>query len=268
MQLTLVLGGTGKTGRRVVERLTARGLPARVGSRSGEPPFDWEEEATWAPVVQGVDAVYLAYAPDLAFPGAAETIRAFSTLAVSSGVRRIVLVSGRGEEAAEASERMVQNSGADWTILRCNWFSQNFSESFMLEWVRNGKIILPAGDVPEPFIDADDIADVAVAALTEDGHAGQIYILSGPRSLSFADVALEISKAANRDVCYAPGTAEQFNAWLQENGLPVEFTELVATVLDGRNSSPTDGVQRALGREPRDFSDYARETAATGAWAE
>jgi uncharacterized protein YbjT (DUF2867 family) len=264
---TLLLGGTGKTGRRVAERLTARGLPVRIGSRSGEPPFDWENRATWAPVLEGVGAVYITYFPDLAFPGAVETVDALSKLAVSKGVRRLVLLSGRGEEEARAAEQAVENAGAEWTIVRCSWFNQNFSESFLLEPVLSGEIALPTGDAAEPFVDADDIADVAVAALTGDGHAGQIYELTGPRLLTFSDAAAEISKATNRDVRYVPVTAEQYTAVLQEIGLPVEFVELFTQILDGRNAYLTDGVQRALGREPRDFSDYARDAAATGVWA-
>jgi uncharacterized protein YbjT (DUF2867 family) len=266
-QTTLVLGGTGKTGRRVVERLNARDLPVRVGSRSGEPPFDWEDQTTWAPVLQGVSSVYISYFPDLAFPGALETIDAFSKLATRTGVKRLVLLSGRGEEEAQACERAVQNSGAQWTIVRSSWFNQNFSESFILDLVLSGEIALPAGDAVEPFVDADDIADVAVAALTDDRHAGQVYELSGPRLLSFADVAKEISKAANRDVHYVPLTPQQYVAVLQESGLPPEFVELFTKVLDGRNAHLTAGVQQALGRDPRDFSDYARDTAATGVWA-
>jgi uncharacterized protein YbjT (DUF2867 family) len=262
----LVLGGTGKTGRRVVERLKARNLPVRVGSRSGEPPFDWNDQATWAPVLQGVGAVYITYYPDLAVPGALETISAFSKLAVSHGVRRLVLLSGRGEEEAQACERAVQNSGADWTIVRASWFNQNFSENFLLELVLDGEIALPAGDTTEAFVDVDDIADVAVAALTDDKHAGQVYELSGPRLLTFADVAAEISKATSRDVRYVPLTPQQYVAELEKNGLPTVFVELFTKLLDGRNSHLTDGVQRSLGRQPRDFSDYARDTAATGVW--
>lgn len=264
---TLVLGGTGKTGRRVVERLKARDLPVRIGSRSGEPPFEWEDQTTWTPVLQGVDAVYITYFPDLAFPGALDTISAFSHLAVRNGVKRLVLLSGRGEEEAQACEQAVRNSGAQWTIVRSSWFNQNFSESFMLELVLSGEIALPAGDAAEPFVDADDIADVAVAALIDDRHAGQVYELSGPRLLNFADVAAEISKATNRDVRYVPLTTQEYTAVLRENGLPIEFVELFTKVLDGRNAHLTDGVQRALGREPRDFSDYARDTADTGIWA-
>jgi len=168
---TLVLGGTGKTGRRVVERLVARGLPVRVGSRSGVPPFDWEDRSTWAPALEGAGAVYLSYYPDLAVPGAVEAAGSFADLAVDRGVRRIALLSGRGEPDAERAEQAVRDTGADVTILRSTWFMQNFSEDYMLEHVLGGEIRLPGGDVPTPFLDAGDIADVAVAALTEERHA-------------------------------------------------------------------------------------------------
>ncbi len=180
---TLVLGGTGKTGRRVVERLAARGLPTRVGSRSAEPPFDWENEATWKPALRGVSSAYVTYYPDLAVPGAVAAVRSFVDVAIGSGVRRLVLLSGRGEPEAERAEAAVRAAGTDWTILRSTWFMQNFSEDYMLEHVLSGEIRLPAGDVPTPFLDADDIADAAVAALTEDRHAGHLYELTGPRSL-------------------------------------------------------------------------------------
>ncbi len=168
-QRTLVLGGTGKTGRRILERLAARGVPTRVGSRSGEPPFDWEDRSTWGPVLEGVGSAYVSYYPDLAVPGAPETVGSFAQLAVRSGVRRLVLLAGRGEPEAEAAEDAVRASGADLTIVRSTWFAQNFSEDYIVDGVRGGEVALPAGDVPEPFVDADDIADVAVAALTDDG---------------------------------------------------------------------------------------------------
>jgi uncharacterized protein YbjT (DUF2867 family) len=203
---TLVLGGTDKTGRRVAERLAARGLPTRVGSRSGEVPFDWGDEATWAPALRDVGAVYVSYYQDLAVPGAVEAVRSFAALAMQQGVRRLVLLSGRGEEEAQRAERAVQEVSAEWTILRSSFFSQNFSESFFLEPILGGEVALPAGDVPEPFVDAEDIADVAVAALTEDGHAGELYELTGPRLLTFAEAVGEISRATGRKVRYdTPG---------------------------------------------------------------
>jgi uncharacterized protein YbjT (DUF2867 family) len=270
-QMTLVLGGTGKTGRRVAERLARRGVPIRIGSRAGAPPFVWEDEATWGPVLADVTAAYVVYYPDLAFPGAAETIRAFAERAVASGVRRLVLLSGRGEEEAEVSERTVQQSGAEWTILRASWLAQNFSEHFLLQPVLDGVIALPAGQVPEPFVDAEDIADVAVAALTEDGHAGRLYELTGPRSLTFGDVADELTKVLDREVVYVPVTPQEYAAAAIGHGVPPEevepLTELFTRVLDGRNAQVADGVREALGRDARDFADYARDTAATGVWA-
>jgi uncharacterized protein YbjT (DUF2867 family) len=268
----LILGGTGKTGRRVVQRLAARGLPVRIGSRAGTPPFDWEDEATWPAALHDVRSAYISYYPDLAAPGAADAVRSFTDLAVQHGVRRLVLLSGRGEEEAQRSERIVQDAGVDWTILRCSWFDQNFSEDYLREPVLSGEVAVPAGNVGEPFVDAGDIADLAAAALTEDRHAGQLYELTGPRLLTFADAVDEIARATGRDVRYVPVSIEQYALTLAEYGLPAEvvslYTYLFSEVLDGRNACLTDGVQRALGREPRDFSAYARDAAATGVWSE
>ena len=268
----LVLGGTGKTGRRVVQRLSARGLPVRVGSRSGSPPFDWERVETWAPALAGVESVYLTYYPDLALPGAVESTRAFADLAVESGVPRLVLLSGRGEPEAERAEQAVAETGAALTVLRSTWFMQNFSEDYMLEHVLAGEIRLPAGDVPTPFLDADDIADIAVAALTDDRHVGQLYELTGPRSLTFAEAAAEIGTAAGREVRYTAVSLEEHAVEAAAHGVPHEVIELLtylfAEVVDGRNAPTTDGVRRALGREARDFGDYARAVAATALWNE
>jgi uncharacterized protein YbjT (DUF2867 family) len=270
MDTTLVLGGTGKTGRRVAERLGVRDVPVRIGSRSGEPPFDWEKSETWAPTLEGVRSAYISYYPDLAVPGAVDAVGSLANLAVKEGVSRLVLVAGRGEEEAERAEQAVRDSGADLTIVRATWFMQNFSEDYMVEYILAGEIPLPAGATPEPFVDADDIADVAVAALTDDKHIGELYELTGPRLLTFADTADEISKATGRDIQYVPVSIEEFAAAAYEQHVPTEVVELLsylfAEVLDGRNAHLTDGVQRALGREPRDFSDYAREAAASGVW--
>ncbi|MFD5144631.1 NAD(P)H-binding protein [Streptomyces sp. NPDC058401] len=263
---TLVIGGTGKTGRRVAEKLTALGRPVRIGSRSGEPAFDWNEPASWGPALEGVDRAYVTYYPDLGFPGAAEHVGAFARAAVAAGVRRLVLLSGRGEEAAQRSEEALKESGADWTVVRAAWFNQNFDESFFLEPVLAGEIALPTADAVEPFVDTEDIADVVVAALTGDQHIGRTYELSGPRLLSFAEVAAELSKATGREIAYVPVSDEAYRAVLRENGLPEEFAELFALILDGRNAHLVDGVEEVLGRKPRDFSDFAREAAARGVW--
>jgi uncharacterized protein YbjT (DUF2867 family) len=261
----LVLGGTGKTGRRIVHRLQAAGIPVRVGSRTAPVPFDWSDRATWAPALRDVRTVYISYYPDLAVPGAPADIEAFTALAVTSGVTRLVLLSGRGEDEAETCERIVQGTGLDWTILRCSWFNQNFSEDYLLDAVRAGEVALPVGPVPEPFVDADDIADAAVAALTTDGHAGQLYELTGPRLLTFADAVAEIAAATGRPVTYVQVPAQDYAA-----ALPPEIAGLLmylfTTVLDGRNAHVTGDVRRALGREPRDFADYAKQTAQSGVW--
>lgn len=212
----------------------------------------------------------MTYQPDLAVPGAADAVGSFADLAVESGVRRLVLLSGRGEEEARRGERALREVGAEWTIVRCSFFNQNFSESLSLGQVLGGEVALPVGDTPEPFVDADDVADVAVAALTEDGHQGRLYELTGRRLLTFAEAVGEISRASGREVRYVPVSAEEFVSGLRRNGVPSEvadmLTYLFTEVLDGRNASLTDGVRCALGREPKDFTDYARDAAATGVW--
>ena len=268
--LTLVLGGTGKTGTRIVERLKALDVPVRIGSRSAEPPFDWAVEASWDACLDGVEAVYITYAPDLAIPGATDSIRALVDAAQRHGVKRAVILSGRGETEAQACEQIVIQSGLEWTVVRASWFNQNFSEGAFIDMVHAGQLTLPVGDVPEPFIDCDDIADVAVAALTESGHAGEVYEVTGPRLLTFKDIARELSQATGREITFQEIPQEAFVESVAASGAPEEVVwimdYLFTTVLDGRNANLTDGVARALGRPPKNFADYAREVAATGVW--
>jgi uncharacterized protein YbjT (DUF2867 family) len=271
MATTLVVGGTGKTGRRVARRLQARGLPIRMGTPSHEPRFDWTDQATWAPALEGVEAAYVTYYPDLAVPGAAEVVAAFADLAVARGVRRLVLLSGRGEEGARRGEQAVRDSGADLTIVRSAFMAQNFNEGFFLDQVRAGEVAFPAGeDLAEPFIDADDLADVAVAALTDDRHVGQLYEVTGPRLLTWAGAVAEVATAAGRAVRYLPVSLEEYATLLLENQVPDDYvkmlTDVFTEVLDGHNAWLGDGVQRALGRPPRDFADFARDAATTGIW--
>jgi uncharacterized protein YbjT (DUF2867 family) len=267
---TLVLGGTGKTGRRVADRLRGLGRPVRIGSRRADPPFDWDDRSTWPAVLRDVASAYVSYYPDLTFPGAVDAVGELARMAAGSGVERIVLLSGRGEEEARRAEEAVRDAATGWTIIRASWFAQNFSEHFLLQSVLDGVIALPAGDVAEPFVDVDDIADVAAAALTDDGHSGQIYEVTGPRLLRFADVAAELTRATGRDVQYVAVTPAEYVAAAAAQGVPAEevgpLAELFARVLDGRNAHLGDGVERALGRPPRDFADYARAAAATGVW--
>ena len=266
----LVLGGTGKTGRRIVSGLKRRGIETRIGSRSASPAFDWQDPDGWDATLKGAHSVYISYTPDLAVPAAKEAILELVHRAKAHGVKHLVLLSGRGEPDAQACERIVQESGIDWTIVRASWFNQNFSEGEFLQLVLSGNITLPVGHVREPFIDADDIADVTVAALTETGHAGEVYEVTGPRLMTFEDVARDIANASGRPVKFVRIPSEDFLQGLRQAGAPDDqiwlLDYLFTNVLDGRNAHLTDGVQRALGRPPKDFSEFAREMAATGLW--
>ena len=268
--ITLVLGGTGKTGSRVAQRLKARGVLTRIASRSGTSSFDWNDQSTWNAALEGVTTVYISYAPDLAIPGATQAIRDFVEKAVKQGTQRLVLLSGRGEQEAQLCERIVQDAGVEWTVVRASWFNQNFSEGEFLGMVLDGAITLPAADIPEPFVDVDDIADVAVAALTEDGHNGEIYEVTGPRMLTFTEVAEEISNATGRKIQFVQMPKDAFAGAIKESGAPEEIVWLLNylfdSVLDGRNAYVCNGVQRALGREPTDFTEYAHRIAASGLW--
>lgn len=267
---TLVLGGTGKTGSRVVSRLTQLGYPVRIGSRSAVVPFDWEDVTTWDAVLEDMEAVYVTFQPDLAVPGAGNAIREFAAKAVAAGVKRLVLLSGRGELEAQECEKIIMATGVDWTIVRASWFCQNFSESHMLEPILAGHVALPAGNIGEPFVDTDDIADVVVVALTEEGHVGEIYEVTGPRLLTFEEAVGSIAAAMGRSIQYEWVSIEAYSAMLAVHGVPDGVISLIAylfsEVLDGRNAMVTDGVERALGRKATDFSGYIQKTMATGVW--
>ena len=268
--MTLVLGGSGKTVRRIVQRLKSRGVLTRVASRSSSPSFDWNKPEDWDAALDGITSVYISYSPDLAIPGATASIQQFVDKAVAHGASRLVLLSGRGEEEAQACEKILQAADVEWTVVRSSWFMQHFSEGELLQLVLGGTIALPAADVPEPFIDVNDIADVAVAALTEPGHAYEIYEVTGPRLLTLTELAKEIAEAAGRDVQFAQIPAEAFAQGIEESGIPEDIAWLLNylfdSVLDGRNAYIGDGVQRALGREPADFSAFARRIADRGTW--
>jgi len=261
-----VLGGTGKTGRRVVERLRARDLPVRVAARGGPHRFDWADATTWGPVLDGTDAAYVAYAPDLALPGAPETVARIAGLARELGVGRLVLLAGRAEAEAERAERLVLEAHPARTVVRAAFFAQNFTESFLAQQVAEGVVVLPGGTAPEPFVDLEDVADVAVAALTSDAYAGQVLELTGPRALTFAAAVDEIAAVTGRPVRFQGVSVEEYTAGLTASGLPQDVVDLLGylftDLLDGRGSQPTDGVRRVLGRDARDFRAFvARDLA-------
>lgn len=267
----LILGGNGKTGRRVAAGLREKGRDVVLASRSADPRFDWNDRSTWPAVLEGVGAVYITYQPDLAVAGAVDDVRVFAEMALQAGVRRLVLLSGRGEEEAQRAEAVLQSSGADWTIVRAGWFSQNFSENFLIEGILGGQVVLPETKAKEPFVDADDIAEVVVEALLDDKHIGALYEVTGPRLISFAEAVQEIGKANCRTIDYLEVPPAAYEAAMREQQLPEDLVSLImylfTTVLDGRNEYLTDGIQEALGRAPRDFSDYVRGAHEAGAWA-
>ena len=266
----LVTGGTGRTGHRVVTRLRERGLPVRVASRRGIPPFDWHDSGTWPAALEGTTVVYLCVSPDLALPGVDDIVAEFTRVAVESGVRRLVLLSGRGEDGARACEDLVRASGIDGVVVRSSWFAQNFSEHFLLGQVLRGRVALPVDGVREPFVDLDDVADVAVRALTDPALTGRVLEVTGPDAIGFARAAELLSLATGRPVDFETVTSAEFVADLTGEGVPAGDAEglawLFAEVLDGRNEAVTDTVEEVLGRAPRTFADYASRAAAAGAW--
>ncbi|MBT8352342.1 MAG: NAD(P)H-binding protein [Deltaproteobacteria bacterium] len=267
----LVTGGTGKTGRRVVERLKTRDIPVRTGSRAAEPPFDWENPETWAGALAGMDKVYITFQPDLAVPGARKAIERFTSLAVKIGIQKMVLLSGKGEKEAELCEQVVMNAGTDWTIVRASWFNQNFSESFFLDPILAGHVALPGEEALIPFVDTDDIADVVVEVLLNDDHIGQTYELTGPRQMTFKQVTQEISEVTGRDIAFTAITLDEYEKMLREYEVPEDIIWLISylfteVLLVERNSIITHDIQKVLGRKAKDFAEYARETASTGIW--
>lgn len=266
----LVLGGNGKTGRRVVERLQNLGKVVRIGSRSASPAFDWQQPTTWPAVLQGITVAYITYQPDLAVPGALEAVEHFTKVAIEAGVQKLVLLSGKGEEEAQKCEQIVIQSGADWTVVRASWFNQNFSEGFLLPPIQEGVVALPKADAKVPYVDANDIADVVTEVLLKEEHNGQIYELTGPRQLTFAEAVAEIAAASKRAIHFVPITMAQYEEGLRKLDLSEDYVWLVAylfrEVLTEDNSMVTNDIEKVLGRPATDFKAYATKVAQTDIW--
>ncbi|MDV8067322.1 NAD(P)H-binding protein [Rhodococcus sp. IEGM 1366] len=271
IQSAVVIGGTGKTGARVAQRLTAVGIRTRIASRTSGTRFDWNDQTTWQPAMSGVEAAYVTYAPDLAVPESSTHIEELAELAYREGVRRMVLLSGRGEPAAQKAEQVLADSGLEWAVVRASWFAQNFSEGYLLDPIREGHLELPVGEVGEPFIDVDDLADVAVAALTRTDLLGRVLEVTGPELLTFAEAVEAISAASGRAVSFETIGLQQFSDGMAEVGVPSDVVELLtylfAEVLDGRNQSVTGVVEEVLERPARDFTTFAADAARTGVWS-
>jgi uncharacterized protein YbjT (DUF2867 family) len=270
-QKILITGGTGKTGRRVIERLRHLGVNnIRIGSRRETPSFDWDDPATWEDAVSGVDTVYIAFQPDLAVPTAPSVIGAFTSVASRHGVRKMVLLSGRGELEAQKCEEIVKTSASSWTIVRASWFNQNFSEGFFLDSVLAGHVALPKVTSPEPFTDVDDIADVVVRCLIDDKHHGKTFDLTGPELLTFEQAVAEIVKATGKDIAFEPMTMDGYEQMMRSYNVSADEMWLIrylfTEIFDGRNASVTDDVEKVLGRKAKTFSQYAFDAVKVGVW--
>ena len=266
----LVLGSTGKTGKRVAERLQNLKIPIRLGSRNQEPSFNWDNAANWEAVLTDIESVYITFQPDLAVPQAVEKIKLFTEIAKSKNIKKLVLLSGRGEKEAQVCEQLIIRSGLEWTIIRASWFMQNFSENFLLDSVMSNEVVLPTIKSLEPFIDADDIADVVVIVLTDTQHTGKIYELTGSELISFKTAVTLIANEINRRITYTEISMDEYVAMLKSYQLPDDFIWLIkylfSEVLDGRNESLTNDVETILNRKPTSFKEYAIKTAKTGIW--
>ena len=270
-QNILVIGGTGKTGKRIVKHLNEQGHKVRVGSRSGNPAFDWHQPEGWADALNGMDSVYITYQPDLAVPGALEAIEELVKQAKRAQIKKLVLLSGKGEREAQLCEQVVIHSGLDHTIVRANWFNQNFSENFLLEPILQGEVALPYAEMKIPFVDADDIAEVAVKALTEDNHNGKIYELTGSEALTFGEAVELIAKTSGRSIQFTGISVTAYIDGLRRQGLAEDFLWLIEYLFtevlgNPENSEITHDIENVLNRKPIRFEEFAKRTVATGVW--
>ncbi|MEM8895097.1 MAG: NmrA family NAD(P)-binding protein [Bacteroidota bacterium] len=267
----LVIGGTGKTGRLVVDNLTQLGHNVSIAARSSTPKFDWDDPSTFGPALRGMDRAYIVYYPDLAVPGAKEAIEALTAAALKEGVEKVVLLSGKGESEAEACEEIVANSGLNYTLVRASWFNQNFSEGAFVNYILAGHMALPMEDAKIPYTDTKDIADMVTKALVDDSLNGKTLTVTGPKKLTFEEVAAIISQKLGRTIQYHPITMDEFKASLVEAGLPeshIWLLEYLFTEVLGHSENQTisNDVEQILKRKPVSFEEYVEKTVASGVW--
>ena len=273
--MTLVLGGTGKTGARVAARLTGLGLPVRTAARHGaDVRFDWDDPATHRNAVEGAGRVYL-IAPVMRTYFAPQ-VAAFLDLAEDTGVRHVTYLSAYGVEFApvEVALRAVEldlmgRSTLTHSIVRPAWFMQNFSETFLMPV--DGAIVVPTGSGGEAFVDAEDIAAVTAATLADPhGHAGAEYAPTGPDVLTVGEAADIIGSVTGRAVRHVDIDRHIWLDGVIASGVPAEYGEmlqiLTETIASGRGSRPNGDVEKVTGAPPTSFNDFARRTVA--AWTE
>lgn len=267
MSTLLLLGGTGKTGRRLAERLEAQGHTARAVGRATTPRFDWRDESTWAPALRGVDGVFIVG------PGSASDwsplLERFLATAAEQHVRHAVLLSARGVEflsdgAVARAEAALKRSPLAWTILRPSHFAQNFTEAMFVP-DDTGAFYAPVADGREPFIDVDDIADVAAVALTSDEYDGRILELSGPRAIDFDEAARILTEVTARPVRYVSESDDAHIARLRGQGLPEGYIEwrmaMLRGIASGSDAYLSHDVEAVLGRPATTFEAWARREA-------
>lgn len=267
----LVIGGTGKTGRRVAERLEKQNHYVRIGSRHQAPSFDWDDTSSYAQALKGMDRVYITYYPDLALPKAKEAINTLTEAALKEGIEKVVLLSGKGETSAEACEEIVANSGLNYTLVRASWFNQNFSESFFLDPILAGHVALPMSEANIPFVDANDIADVVVKVLLDDTYNGKTITVTGPSKLNFQEAVETIAKATGREIKFQAITISEYEEGMKSAGLPEDYVWLFAYLFRevlGRSENQviSQDIEKVLGRKAIEFSDFVRQTTQTGIW--
>lgn len=270
----LVLGATGKTRRRLVPRLRMRGVPVRATSRSSATASDWSEPAGWDEALRDIEAVYVVP------PAVAGPVHEFVDRAGAAGVRRLVLQSGHAADSwgdsafgrdMLSAENAVRGGPLEWTVLRPANFDQNFDEELHHAPLLAGGLALPVGDVPEPFIDIEDVADVAALVPTEPGrHADAVYELTAPRSLTFAEAVELIASASGLPLTYRQISPSEYTETLMQQGLDEATAGTVAAMFEvlGRGvlADTSDQVATLLGRPPRTFEDYVVRAASASAW--
>jgi uncharacterized protein YbjT (DUF2867 family) len=267
----LVLGATGKTGRRIAQRLRAAGATVRTAARrAADVRFDWDDVTTHDAALRGATAVYVV--PPTLRTDFAPQVTAFIDRARSAGVRHVTFLSARGVDLApaEVPPRAVELhlAGADdlgHAVVRPGWFMHNFSEGYFRPSA-DGSIFAPAGDGAEAFVHADDIAEVAAATLLDpDAHADAGYTLTGPAALTFTQVAERIAAASGRPIAYVDVSVDEWVAREVAGGMPEDYAGLLAMLLDERlrisdGAAVTDDVERVTGHAPRGLDEYVAQT--------
>ncbi|WP_299251701.1 NmrA family NAD(P)-binding protein [uncultured Aquimarina sp.] len=267
----LVIGGNGKTGRRVAENLTQLGHNVRVVGRKTNPAFDWENTDTYDTALKDMDRAYIVYYPDLAVPGSRDAISTLTKKALQAGLEKVVLLSGKGETEAEACEEIVANSGLNYTLVRASWFNQNFSEGAFLEFILNGIVALPMPNAEIPFVDVNDIADVVSKVILDDTYNGQTITVTGPQKRTFKEVVEIMAETIDKHIQFVPISIDEFKEGMRKAGLPDSYVWLFGYLFkevlgNPENQEVSDDVAKVLGRPAIDFETFARETAASGIW--